>query len=259
MLEIKPIASFGDNYIWMLRNPGEKRVIVVDPGDSKIVMKWLAEQDFELAAVLITHFHNDHTGGIADLLAHTPNLAIYGPKLEDIPGVNHPVSDGDMVEVDGVVGRFQVLDASGHTAGQIAYYGEGALFPGDALFSVGCGRIFNGTYQQMTATLNRFAELPGDTQIYSAHEYTLDNIGFAKWVEPENSATLIWEQESRNRRAAGQATLPTTLRDELAINPFLRLSEPEVIAAAEKFTGHSTLNEVEVFTAIRMWKDEKYD
>ncbi len=258
MLEVKPIASFGDNYIWMLLNPGQDRVVVVDPGDGALVLNLLKMRDLELAAVLITHHHNDHTGGIDDLLAQFPELPVYGPKLEAIPSVNRPVAVGDVVEINGV-GCFQVLDASGHTAGQIAYYGDGALFPGDALFSVGCGRIFNGTYSQMVDTLKRLAALPAETRLYSAHEYTLDNIGFAKWVEPENRAIAAWEQVCRKKRAVGEATLPSLLSDELATNPFLRLNEPAVIAAAEAFAGRSLLDDINVFTAIRQWKDEKYD
>jgi len=259
VLEIKPIASFGDNYIWMLGNLGEKRVAVVDPGDSVQVLAMLQDRGLELAAILLTHHHNDHTGGVMPLLAKNPNLPVYGPKSEKISGINRPVGEGDVVEIDGIDARFKVLDTPGHTAGHIAYYGEGALFSGDVLFSVGCGRIFDGTYQQMVDSLKRLAALPEDTLLYSAHEYTLDNIGFAKWVEPENSAIYSREKESRTRQAAGEATLPSRLGDELAINPFLRLDVPKVIEAAEKFTGHSPLNEVEVFTAIRQWKDQKYD
>ncbi len=259
MLEIKPIASLGDNYIWILQNPGQKRIIVVDPGDAALVLTLLQVENLELAAVLITHHHNDHTGGIDDLLLSFPDLPIYGPKFENISGVNHPVTAGDIVEIPDIEGRFQVLDASGHTAGQVAYYGEGALFPGDALFSVGCGRIFNGTYPQMVSTLKRLAALPTATRLYSAHEYTLDNIGFAKWVEPENRALAAWEQQCHKKRAAGEATLPSLLSNELATNPFLRLNEPAVIAAAEAFAGCSLLDEVDIFTAIRQWKDQEYD
>jgi len=259
VLDIKPIASFGDNYIWMLGNIGEKRVAVVDPGDGAQVLALLQERELELAAILLTHHHNDHTGGVMQLLAQSPDLPVYGPKSEKISGINRPVGEGDVVEIDGIDARFKVLDTPGHTAGHIAYYGEGVLFPGDVLFSVGCGRIFDGTYQQMADSLKRLAALPEDTLLYSAHEYTLDNIGFAKWVEPENSAIDSWEKESRSRRASGEATLPNRLGNELAINPFLRLHVAEVIKAAENFTGCSSLNEVEVFTAIRQWKDQKYD
>jgi len=258
VLEIKPIASFGDNYIWMLLNPSQNSVVVVDPGDAAPVLNLLEMRDLKLAAILITHHHHDHIGGIDDLLAQFPGLPVYGPKFEAIPSVNRPVADGDIVKIDGV-GRFQVLDASGHTAGQIAYYGEGALFPGDALFSVGCGRIFNGTYPQMVDTLKRLAALPAKTRLYSAHEYTLDNIGFAKWVEPENRAIVAWEQVCRKKRTAGEATLPSLLSDELATNPFLRLNEPAVIAAAEAFADRPLSDDINVFTAIRQWKDEKYD
>ena len=259
MLEITPLPAFGDNYIWMLRNTGKKKVIAVDPGEAAQISNLMQESGFELAAVLLTHHHYDHTGGVSELLEQNPELPVYGPQIENIPGVNHPVCGGDRVEVDGMDIRFQVLDIPGHTAGHVAYYGEGVLFPGDTLFSVGCGRIFEGTHEQMVDALKQLADLPQETLIYCGHEYTLDNIGFAKWVEPENELVRSWEKRSRKMRAAGEATIPVQLRDELAINPFLRLSVPEVVAAAEKFAGHSLPDEVGVFTAIRQWKDEKYD
>lgn len=259
MLEITPIPAFGDNYIWMLRNPGQRKVAVVDPGEGAPVVSKLQEKGLELSAVLLTHHHYDHTGGVAELLNQFPEIAVYGPLTEDIPGVNHPVSDNETIELDGIQGGFLTMEIPGHTAGHVAYYGEGALFAGDTLFSVGCGRVFEGTHHQMAEALQRLLSLPPETLLYCGHEYTLDNIGFAKWVEPENPHVLEREKESRRLRAAGEATIPTTLAQEATFNPFLRLDVPEVIAAAEKFAGHPLTNPLEIFTAIRQWKDEKYD
>ena len=155
------------------------------------------------------------------------------------------------------IGR--VIEVPGHTEGHIAYYGEGALFCGDTLFAAGCGRVFSGTHAQLHRSLQRIAALPAQTRIYCAHEYTLDNLGFAAWVEPESAARLERQQECERLRALGLPTVPSTLASELLTNPFLRTAEKGVIAAAERYRGEGLDSSEAVFTAIRNWKDREYD
>ncbi len=259
MLKITPIKAFSDNYIWALTSPDSKVAAVVDPGESAQVLAWLKENELELAAILITHKHSDHTAGVMELTFAFPNVTVFGPANEPIRGIKQRVVEGDKVQVPGLQMELSVMELPGHTEGHIAYYGEGALFCGDVLFGGGCGRLFGGTAEQMYQSLQRIGRLPGNTAIYCAHEYTQDNLGFGKWVEPENA-----ELESRVARTQElleqqQQSVPSVLSEELQTNPFLRLSEPQVKQAAEKYAGKALTEGVEVFTAIRNWKDREYD
>ncbi|MEJ2061210.1 MAG: hydroxyacylglutathione hydrolase [Gammaproteobacteria bacterium] len=259
MLHVTPVPAFNDNYIWLIHAPNSNRVAIVDPGDAQPVLRTLRENELEPCAILITHHHGDHVGGIGDLLSQYPGLPVYGPSRERIPHLTRALRGGDSITPDGLGLRFDVLDVPGHTGGHIAYYGAGALFCGDTLFACGCGRVFDGTIAQLHASLGRIAALPADTRIYCAHEYTLDNIGFAKWVEPENPQLLTREQADFDTRERGEPTVPSTLELELETNPFLRAGEPTVIAAAERFAGHALADSEAVFAAIRRWKDTEYD
>ncbi len=183
-MQIIPLPAFRDNYIWLLRHGAT--ATVVDPGDAAPVLRYLADEGLTLAAILITHHHSDHVGGVDALLAAHP-VPVYGPAREDIASITRRVGGGDRVSVAGV--EFQVIDVPGHTAGHVAYYAAPNLFCGDTLFAAGCGRIFDGTPAQLHASLERLAELPGDTQVYCTHEYTLSNLAFAAAVEPNNNAT----------------------------------------------------------------------
>jgi hydroxyacylglutathione hydrolase len=252
MLEIVPLPAFEDNYIWMLRAGGH--AAVVDPGDAAPVKAYLAREGLALAAILATHHHPDHTGGIAELAAGGP-VAVYGPKGEPIPALTRAVRGGDTVSIPEFGARFSVLDIPGHTRAHVAYYGAGALFCGDTLFGCGCGRLFEGTAQQMHASLARLAALPGETRVYCGHEYTLANIGFARAVEPGNAALAAREENARKTRAAGKPTLPSTLAEERATNPFLRCAEPAVIESANKYLGARISDPVRVFAALREWKN----
>jgi hydroxyacylglutathione hydrolase len=258
MLQITPLPAFRDNYIWLLRG-GAAGVAVVDPGDPAPVEAALTAGGLGLDALLITHHHRDHTGGIRRLRERYPGARVYGPAAESIPGVTDPVAHGDRVRPWPGGPELRVMDVAGHTAGHIAYHGAGVLFCGDTLFACGCGRLFEGTPAQMTAALERILALPGDTRVYCAHEYTLENIGFAKWVEPDNPALLERERVETARRERGEPTVPFTLDQERATNPFLRFSEPAVIRAAREWAGQPLEGAVEVFAAVRRWKDREYD
>ncbi|RMG35704.1 MAG: hydroxyacylglutathione hydrolase [Gammaproteobacteria bacterium] len=258
-LRIEPIPAFEDNYIWLLTREGHDGCTVVDPGDDDPVREVLNARDLRLDTILVTHKHGDHVGGIAGLKGDWPEAVVYGPTNEPIRSVERHLRGGEIVELEGLDLSLDVLDVPGHTEGHIAYYTPGALFCGDTLFACGCGRVFSGTFEQLAESLRSLAELPVDTRVYCAHEYTLDNIGFAKWVEPENPDLLVREERVRELRQAGRPSVPSTLGEELLTNPFMRTDQPEVIAAAEHWAGRSLASPTEVFTALRTWKDKEYD
>jgi len=259
MIEITPISAFTDNYIWLLRRPDAAYAVVVDPGDAAPVIRRLRQDGLSLEAILITHKHGDHVGGVSELKRTWPEALVYGPAGEPIPAIERALSEGDQVELAGIGAEFLVLDVPGHTEGHIAYLGEGSLFCGDTLFAAGCGRVFSGTHEQLHHSLQRIAALPPDTQIYCAHEYTLDNLGFAAWVEPKNQALAQRRRDAEALRVNERPTVPSRLDLELLTNPFLRSSEPVVIDAAERYTGNRLQSPEAVFTAIRTWKDREYD
>lgn len=258
-LDISPIPAFDDNYIWLLRDRASSRAAVVDPGDEEPVLTALEGQGLELAAILITHHHYDHIGGVRELRAAFPEALVFGPVDRRIGALTDRVGEGEEVRVPGIDARLRVLAVPGHTSTHIAYYGAGALFCGDTLFAAGCGRVFDGTMDQLAASLERIAALPPRTLCYCAHEYTLANLGFAKWVEPASPALAAREQAALALREAGRPTVPSRLAEELATNPFLRTGEPGVKAAAERVSGRTLNTGAEVFSALRRWKDEKYD
>lgn len=255
------LPAFSDNCIWALLSRDRRHCLVVDPGDPAVVQRFLASQELTLTALLITHHHADHTGGIAALRG--PEVTVYGPRHEAIPGVDVCVGEGDRITPEGYGITFTVMDVPGHTRGHIAYFGcsEPAqadepplLFCGDTLFSAGCGRLFEGTAEQMHASLTRLAALPESTLVCCAHEYTLSNLRFAAAVEPDNPQITAVTNWAVRQRARGEFTIPGTLGRELQINPFLRTGHAAVIRSVDPQL-EATQASAEIFAALRRWKD----
>lgn len=254
MLDALPIPAFTDNYIWLIHDDRNHHVVIVDPGDAGPVLQALERRAMQPVAILITHHHGDHVGGIRQLLQHY-DVPVYGPAQEHIPGLTHALREGDGIELEPLGARFTVLDVPGHTAGHIAFYGHDMLFCGDTLFTGGCGKLFEGTPAQMHASLSKIAAPPAHTRVYCAHEYTLANLGFAALVEPGNDALHARIVRTRRQRATGSPTVPSTLEVEKNTNPFLRCHVPSVIAAAERQAGKTLGSASEVFATLRHWKD----
>lgn len=254
-MELIALPAFSDNYIWMLHDG--TRALVVDPGDAAVVLQTLDARQLELGAILVTHHHADHVGGV-DALRGRLRGPIFGPARENIPKPYTAVNGGDTVEALGM--HFDVFDVPGHTAGHIAYLHRPAdaaalLFCGDTLFSAGCGRLFEGTPAQMHASLSLLAALPGPTRVCCTHEYTLSNLRFAQAVEPENRTIADHAAWCERERAQGLPTLPSTIEIERLINPFLRCQERAVAATAQAH-GASSNDPVAVFAALREWKNQ---
>lgn len=257
MIQITALPAFSDNYIWLLQDPARRHCAVVDPGDSTPVLAWLADHpDWRLTDILVTHHHQDHTGGILELKART-GARVLGPALESIPGIDLALEDDQ--EVDILELAFRVIHVPGHTAGHIALFAEDAgqplLFCGDTLFAAGCGRLFEGTAAQMHASLQRLARLPAATRVYCTHEYTLSNLRFALAVEPDNVDLQQRQREAEALRKQDQPTLPSNLGLELATNPFLRVTESAVWNKCNARAGAPLATPEAVFAELRAWKD----
>lgn len=255
MLKIIPIPAFDDNYLWLLHNG--QRALVVDPGDAAPVQRVLSELNLRLDTILVTHHHKDHIGGV-DELRNTTDAKVYGPATEKIPKPYAALRQGDAAQALGLT--FQVIDVPGHTAGHIAFYtpdvnGKPLLFCGDTLFSGGCGRLFEGTPAQMLASLDKLAVLPGNTVVCCTHEYTLSNLRFAMAVDANNKDLADYQAQCMALRAQNKPTLPTSIAQELLINPFLRTRQDALIASARHFDA-AAQDEISVFAAIRHWKNQ---
>jgi hydroxyacylglutathione hydrolase len=252
MPAIIPIPAFADNYIWVVREGAV--AAVVDPGDARPVIEHLEREGIALAAILATHHHHDHVGGIRELLARW-RAPVFGPAREAIPGRTHALAEGESIVVPGIGLALSVLDIPGHTAGHIAYVGDGVVFCGDTLFAAGCGRLFEGTPSQMVSSLDKLSALPDDTRVYCGHEYTLANLRFALAVEPDSTALLERQAREQAKRGRGVATLPSTIGEEHATNPFLRAGETVLRTAAERRAGRVLAGRVGVFAELRAWKN----
>ncbi|MCU0072421.1 hydroxyacylglutathione hydrolase [Pseudomonas koreensis] len=253
MIQISALPAFTDNYIWLLQDHATQRCAVVDPGDAAPVQAWLdAHPGWVLGDILITHHHHDHVGGV-EALKKATGATVYGPASESIPARDVALKDNDTVRVLGW--DFDVYAVPGHTLGHIAYYHHGLLFCGDTLFAAGCGRLFEGTPQQMHASLSRLAALPEDTLVYCTHEYTLSNLKFAAAVEPGNPDIAARLEKVARQREHGVMTLPSTLALEKLTNPFLRTAETLVTQKVDERNGPQNRAPSEVFAALRAWKD----
>jgi hydroxyacylglutathione hydrolase len=256
MLEVIPIPCLEDNYAYLLVDGEAGRVAVVDTPEAEPIVAVLEERDLRLDAILCTHHHWDHTGANEELAARYPGLTIAGFAGDRgrIPGQTQFLADGDTCTVG--ASRARIVHIPGHTLGAIAYHfvEDGCLFPGDTLFGAGCGRLFEGTPEQMQASLARLRELPADTRVYFGHEYTAANLAFARKVEPQSAALQRRWEQVRTARTRGEPTCPSTLGEERATNPFLRWDIPAVIAAA-RANGTADPAPAAVFAAIRRWKD----
>ncbi|CAE6698569.1 hydroxyacylglutathione hydrolase [Candidatus Nitrotoga fabula] len=248
MIKIIALPAFRDNYIWTLHN--QQYAVVVDPGDASPVLDYLDRHNLRLVAILCTHHHHDHTDGI-HRLHELYSVPVYGPSLEAIPCVSHTPDDGEIIEISELPVRMQVMHVPGHTRRHIAYAGASGVFCGDTLFGCGCGRIFDGTVEQLFHSLKRLASLPDETRVYCTHEYTEVNIRFALACEPGNARLRQRQADTQSLRAAGLPTLPSTIALEKATNPFLRCNVPEIVARVSGLTQVNNTGEFGVFSALR--------
>ncbi len=251
MFNIVAIPAFQDNYIWAIHNG--VHATVVDPGEASSVLAFLDAHGLQLDAILCTHRHADHIGGIAELCA-VYNVPVYGRCHPGNPYVSHRLTEGSHLTLTTLDLTFDILEIPGHVEDHIAYLAPDMLFCGDTLFGAGCGRNFEGTMVQLHRSLQRLASLPDTTRVYCAHEYTAANIRFALACEPGNRKLIQRELAVQKLRAANLPTLPSTIALEKATNPFLRATQPEIIQTLQQ-RGLSDTGELSVFTALRRWKN----
>lgn len=251
---VKQLKIFKDNYIWLILNTQLNKCVAIDPGDPFPLINFLNNNNVELESIWITHHHSDHTGGI-DVLKNQFSIPVYGSKNELIPGVDIKVDETDFLKPSFTNTTFKILNIPGHTKGHIAYYSSMDLFCGDTLFSAGCGRLFEGTAEQLYVSLQKISSLPDETLVFCAHEYTLNNLIFAKTVEPSNREIPTVIEKVKEQISRNEPSLPTTISKEKKINPFLRCHIREIAMNVESHFNKKLENEIDVFRHLRLWKD----
>lgn len=253
MLKVITIPDLTDNYIWMLANSENSEAIVVDPGEAPQVINALKEKNLKLKAILLTHKHKDHVGGVDEILQYQ-QVPVFGSELDHVPCMTHHVVDGQILHFEHWP-KIKVFSIPGHTLGHTMYLVENCLFCGDTLFGAGCGRLFEGTAEQMLASLEKIKSLPDDTRIYCGHEYTLKNLGFAQMLEPKNQEIETRIKHTENLRIKAEPSVPSTLMLEKATNPFLRCNQKDIQAKAAEYAKQMIVGELEAFKAIRAWRN----
>ncbi len=253
MVQVEPIKAFNDNYIWCLHKPGENALFVVDPGDAGPVLERLSQGNETLAGILITHHHWDHTDGVAKLRQTYPDVPVYGPKHSPFKGITHPLGEGDELTVFDT--RFRIIETPGHTLDHICYISDALCFCGDTLFSAGCGRLFEGSAEQMWQSLQKLSSLPDTCRVYCTHEYTQSNLKFAAAVEPQNRALTEYRSRVNALREQHLPSLPSTLGTEKAVNPFLRAASAPVAEHIPPELTPASQEPARIFAALRAWKD----
>lgn len=254
MNKIVPVSAFKDNYIWLIEDTASRKAWIIDPGDALPVIQYLRNYHLNPAGILITHHHADHSGGISGLLSEWKNLPVYASHHSQVPHISHFVKTGDEIHCGSII--LKVCEIPGHTLDHIAFYNDEMIFCGDTLFSAGCGRVFEGTYEQMYQSLTRLSSMKDSAKIYCGHEYTLQNLRFAEHVEPNNSFIHQKIKIVRQLLDDGKPTLPSLLMDEKNINPFLRCRESAVIEAAQKHAKKPLTKAEDVFKCLREWKNQ---
>jgi hydroxyacylglutathione hydrolase len=259
MLKIIPLPAFNDNYIWVLHQQKTNCCAFVDPGDAKVCIEYLEKSQVKLCAILITHAHMDHIGGVEELVTYCQSnqwpIDVYYPKKELVEGGNIEVSESDSITIEPLAISFDILDIPGHTLGHIAFVNHEILFCGDTLFSGGCGRILSGTAEELKASLDKLSRLSSELKVYPAHEYTQQNLKFAFAVEPLNVELLKYIEYINHLCLKKQITLPTTLAKERLINPFLRCDKQEIKQHLIHHFNTPFNSEIAVFTALREYKN----
>ncbi len=260
VISVAAIPAFSDNYIWKIVSADQKQVVLVDPGDAQVCIDNIERHNQQIVAILITHHHADHTGGVAQLVKYAKQkqwpIKVYGPKAEHTPCNTDKVDQQSSVLISELSLTFKVIDLPGHTLGHIAYYANNMLFCGDTLFSAGCGRLFEGSPEQMFNSLQKLAKLPNDTLVYCTHEYTLANLEFALTVDNNNRALKNYQQQVMTLRDKGDISLPSSIAKELSINPFLRCHDSNIRHSVSQYQHTRLENDLDTFTALRLWKDK---